>query len=137
MSYRWPHIDEEYYQLLRFIEDLNANASLESMQAEMLKMIVKSFKAECGNFCLHESEHGFARKDKTALLNLSWQFTDRYIKYYHDLDPFIKVMPEVGAFRNIDLMPLFSGASMNSTKTSSVLKKFVICWSCAFSIPRE
>lgn len=108
MSYRWPHIDEEYYQLLRFIEDLNANASLESMQAEMLKMIVKSFKAESGNFCLHESEHGFARKDKTALLNLSWQFTDRYIKYYHDLDPFIKVMPEVGAFRNIDLMPLFS-----------------------------
>jgi DNA-binding CsgD family transcriptional regulator len=105
MQSGWPRIDEEYYELLCFGENLESGFSTESSQSSLLKLMVKAFKAESGQFCLHDSHKTSAEKEKTALVNLSWKFTDQYINYYHNLDPFVWTMPDVGAFRNQDLMP--------------------------------
>ena len=67
--------------------------------------MVNSFKAESGQICLHNSHKSGAIEQGTFAVNLSWHFIDQYISHYHSLDPFVSIMPEVGAFRNQDLMP--------------------------------
>ena len=105
MYQNWPHVDDEYLNFLNYIEDLNLDSQAENTYNQILKLMVSSFKAESGQICLHNSHKSGAHKTGTFAVNLSWHFIDQYISYYHSLDPFVSIMPEVGAFRNQDLMP--------------------------------
>ena len=105
MYQNWPHVDDEYLNFLNYIEDLNLDSQAENAYNNILKLMVNSFKAESGQICLHNSHKSGAHRAGTFAVNLSWHFIDQYISYYHNLDPFVSIMPEVGAFRNQDLMP--------------------------------
>ncbi len=96
----------EVYNELQTLNDiLDQNPSVEHSQSEILKEIVKSFQAESGQFCYHGHNNNEARKESTTLLNLTWKYTQQYIDYYHHIDPFVTIRPEIGAFRNNDIMP--------------------------------
>ena len=99
-----PYLSEYYIDLLNLGDLIDFNLPLKDSQSDILKATMSIFKAESGQFCLHDSIKCIPDKNKTALVNLSWKYTDQYIKYYHELDPFIKVMPEVSACRDIDIM---------------------------------
>ncbi len=105
MHRNWPRVDEGYFELLRCADTLDYQLPSEQSQNEILKLMVKTFQAESGQFCIHDSHHAIAKKEKTALVNLSWRYTDQYIEHFHNIDPFIHIMPDIGAFRNQDLMP--------------------------------
>jgi len=99
------YLDEESLDLKSICDVLNSDSSLESLQGNILQNVVKYFGADCGQFCLHESSHPVASREKTALVNLSWRYTEQYIDYYHDIDPFINTLPQLGAIRDTDLIP--------------------------------
>jgi DNA-binding CsgD family transcriptional regulator len=105
MYQNWPRVDDEYLNFLNYIEDLNLDSQAENGYNNILKLMVSSFKAESGQICLHNSHNSGVHRAGTFAVNLSWHFIDQYISYYHNLDPFVTIMPEVGAFRNQDLMP--------------------------------
>lgn len=100
----WQRVNEECHQLIHIGDILYDDSSLENSQKDILKTVISYFGAESGQFCLHKSEKPVACKEKTALQNLSWAYTQQYIDYYHDLDPFVHIMPEVRAFRDNDLL---------------------------------
>jgi DNA-binding CsgD family transcriptional regulator len=105
MSHEWPFSGKDYRDILCLDDILHSNISIQNTQDDILQVLVESLNAESGNFCLHDSNDSAAKRDKTALFNLSWQYTDRYIKYYHRLDPFLYAFPGVNANRDIDVMP--------------------------------
>jgi DNA-binding CsgD family transcriptional regulator len=105
VSERRSKLSRDYLSALGLGDILRSDVPLKNAQEDILKAAVDVFAAESGQFCLHDSDEPSARKEKTALLNLSWRYTDQYINYYHKMDPFLDVMPEVNACRNTDLMP--------------------------------
>jgi len=95
--------NEEYFNLLNFGDTLNYDLSLKNDQNNFLRTMVEYFHADNGQFCLHDHCETAAKKENTALVNISWRYTEQYIEYYHNLDPFLKVTPGVTACRDIDL----------------------------------
>lgn len=105
MSHTLSFSGKDYRDLLYLDDVLSSNRSIPDSQSDILQVMVKSLDAESGNFCLHDSNDPAAKREKTALFNLSWQYTDRYIKYYHRLDPFLYTFTGANAYRDIDVMP--------------------------------
>ncbi|HEX7475131.1 MAG TPA: hypothetical protein VF318_04125, partial [Dehalococcoidales bacterium] len=105
MRHNWPKVSELCAEIQPLADILNRNSSLENSRSEILGKIVKSFDAESGNFCYHGPDSTEASREKTTLLNLSWRYTERYIDYFHHLDPFLRIRPDIGAFRDNDIMP--------------------------------
>jgi DNA-binding CsgD family transcriptional regulator len=105
MGNAWNYLNEESLDLKSISDVLNGDSSQESLQTDILRNVVKYFGADCGQFCLHDSTQPVASKEKTALVNLTWHYTEQYISYYHDFDPFINTLPQLGAIRDTDLIP--------------------------------
>ena len=105
MGNEWNYLNEESLDLKSISSVLNSDCSLESLQSNILRDVVKYFGADCGQFCLHDSTQPVASREKTALVNLSWYYTEQYIAYYHDIDPFVNTLPQLGAIRDTDLIP--------------------------------
>ena len=62
------------------------------------------FRAESGQFYLHDANMSAPDRETTALINLSWKYTDQYIKYYHEMDPFTTVATHVQhIFQKLDV----------------------------------
>jgi DNA-binding CsgD family transcriptional regulator len=101
----WNYLSEENLDLKSISDVLNSECSPENLQSNILASVVRYFGADCGQFCLHDSTQPVARREKTALVNLSWHYTEQYISYYHDLDPFVNTLPQLGAIRDTDLIP--------------------------------
>jgi len=105
MSREWPYLSEAYLDLLNLGDLIGFSPSIKDAQADILRSTMSIFRAESAQFCLHNSDKCIADKNNTALVNLSWKYTEQYIRYYHDLDPFINTIPQVSAWRDVDLMP--------------------------------
>jgi DNA-binding CsgD family transcriptional regulator len=101
----WNYLNEESLELKSIGDAINVDGPLDALQGNIIRNVVKYFGADCGQFCLHESTHPVASREKTALVNLSWHFTEQYIAYYHDIDPFVNTLPQLGAIRDTDLTP--------------------------------
>lgn len=105
MSHEWPYKVNNYFDLIEISSLITINSTPQEAQSEILKSAMNVFQAESSQFCLHDPDDSSPEKERTALINLSWKYTEQYIKYYHEIDPFINLPPRINVCRETDVMP--------------------------------
>jgi DNA-binding CsgD family transcriptional regulator len=97
---------KEYLDILNLGDSNYINLSLQSSQDSILKYLLKKFEAESAVFFVRDTDDLVFDRNTTTLMNLSWQYTDSYIQHYNQIDPFLRLAPKTGAYRDTDLIRL-------------------------------
>ena len=82
------------------------NLSPNSINGTVLKGLVKIFHADsAGFFSSGLDGASFPDTQKTVTLNLDPRYVAQYHEHYHQVDPFLKIIPGANSYRDPDLMP--------------------------------